>query len=82
MNSTMQRERMENCAAMSQAFDAIDAAVDQGLISTITWMQCHEDIYNNPKAAAFFLQGASKWSPAEQGRCLVNYLKQYHPQEA
>lgn len=79
---TLKKFSPEDAVAMSHGFDALDAAVKDGLISTVKWMESVEDAYNNPKAVAYFLQGCRKWSPAEQGRGLSNYLKQYHPQEA
>jgi hypothetical protein len=62
--------------------DAVDAAVNEDLISIEQWEQAVDDVYEFIDAVEFFVKACAHWSLPEQGRGLVNYLKQYYPQEA
>lgn len=61
--------------------DAVDAAVNEDLITIEQWEQAVEDVYNFIDTTEFFIKACSHWSLSEQGRGLANYLKQQHPQE-
>lgn len=61
--------------------DAVDAAVNEDLISIEQWEQAVEDVYSLIDTTEFFLNACSHWSLPEQGRGLTNFLKLHYPQE-
>lgn len=63
-------------------FDAVDAAINNNLITIEQWERAVDDVYSMIESVEFFLNACSHWSLPEQGRGLANYLRQQHPQEA